>query len=89
MEYVTHAYAKGLSNTAVLLRHVFKNAFTPTLSLVGWLLGHCWQAPPLSKPCSRCRGLAACWSIRSMRATIRSFRRSHCSLPVSTSPSIS
>ncbi len=39
MEYVTHAYAKGLSDTAVLLRHVFKNAFTPTLSLVGWLLG--------------------------------------------------
>lgn len=39
MEYVTHAYAKGLSDSAVLLRHVFKNAFTPTLSLVGWLLG--------------------------------------------------
>lgn len=38
-DYVTHAYAKGLSDGAVLLRHVLKNAFTPTLSFAGWLLG--------------------------------------------------
>ncbi|MGH7107668.1 MAG: ABC transporter permease, partial [Acetobacteraceae bacterium] len=38
-DYVTHAYAKGLSDGAVLLRHVLKNAFTPTLTFAGWLLG--------------------------------------------------
>lgn len=38
-EYVTHAYAKGLSDGAVLLHHVLKNAFTPTLTFAGWILG--------------------------------------------------
>jgi peptide/nickel transport system permease protein len=40
MEYVTHARAKGLSEVIVLLRHVFPNAFAPTLTLVGLTLGH-------------------------------------------------
>ena len=40
MEYVTHARAKGLSEKVVLLRHVFPNAFAPTLTLVGLTLGH-------------------------------------------------
>ena len=40
MEYVTHARAKGLSEAVVLLRHVFPNAFAPTLTLVGLTLGH-------------------------------------------------
>jgi peptide/nickel transport system permease protein len=39
-EYVTHARAKGLSERVVLLRHVFPNAFAPTLTLVGLSLGH-------------------------------------------------
>jgi peptide/nickel transport system permease protein len=39
MEYVTHARAKGLSEAAVLTRHVFPNAFAPTLTLVGLTLG--------------------------------------------------
>ena len=39
-EYVTHARAKGLSETVVLVRHVFPNAFAPTLTLVGLTLGH-------------------------------------------------
>ncbi len=38
-EYVTHARAKGLSEPEVLIRHVFKNAFTPTLTMVGITLG--------------------------------------------------
>lgn len=38
-EYVTHARAKGLSEPAVMWRHVFKNSFGPTLSLAGWILG--------------------------------------------------
>jgi peptide/nickel transport system permease protein len=40
MEDITHARAKGLSEAAVLLRHVFPNAFAPTLTLVGLTLGH-------------------------------------------------
>lgn len=38
-DYVTHAYAKGLSDREVLLRHVLKNALTPTVTFAGWLLG--------------------------------------------------
>lgn len=39
LDYVTHARAKGLSERAVLARHVFPNAFAPTLTLVGLTLG--------------------------------------------------
>ena len=39
LEYVTHARAKGLSERAVLLRHVLPNAFAPTLTLIGLVLG--------------------------------------------------
>jgi len=40
LDYVTHARAKGLSERTVLMRHVFPNAFAPTLTLVGLTLGH-------------------------------------------------
>jgi peptide/nickel transport system permease protein len=40
LDYVTHARAKGLSEGVVLTRHVFPNAFAPTLTLVGLTLGH-------------------------------------------------
>ena len=40
LDYVTHARAKGLPESTVLLRHVFPNAFAPTLTLVGLTLGH-------------------------------------------------
>jgi len=40
LEYVTHARAKGLRESTVLARHVFPNAFAPTLTLVGLTLGH-------------------------------------------------
>jgi peptide/nickel transport system permease protein len=40
LDYVTHARAKGLSEFAVLRRHVFKNAFGPTWTLIGLVLGH-------------------------------------------------
>jgi peptide/nickel transport system permease protein len=39
MEYITHARAKGLSEFTVLSRHVFPNAFAPTMTLVGLTLG--------------------------------------------------
>ncbi|MBP7338679.1 ABC transporter permease [Niveispirillum sp.] len=40
LEYVTHARAKGVPERAVLWRHVLPNAFAPTLTLIGLILGH-------------------------------------------------
>jgi peptide/nickel transport system permease protein len=40
LDYVTHARAKGLSEAAVLWRHAFKNAFGPTWTLIGLVLGN-------------------------------------------------
>lgn len=40
LEYITHARAKGLTELRVLLRHVLPNAFAPTLTLIGLVLGH-------------------------------------------------
>lgn len=39
LEYITHARAKGLSERAVMWRHAFKNAFAPTWTLIGLVLG--------------------------------------------------
>ncbi len=40
LDYITHARAKGLPERIVLARHVFPNAFAPTLTLIGLSLGH-------------------------------------------------
>src|SRR5690606_690148 len=40
LDYVTHARAKGLSERVVLMRHVFKNSFGPTWTLIGLVLGN-------------------------------------------------
>jgi peptide/nickel transport system permease protein len=40
LEYVTHARAKGVPEWRVLARHVLPNAFAPTLTLIGLVLGH-------------------------------------------------
>ncbi|GJD52536.1 Glutathione transport system permease protein GsiC [Methylobacterium crusticola] len=40
LDYITHARAKGLSETAVLWRHAFRNAFGPTWTLIGLVLGN-------------------------------------------------
>ena len=40
LEYVTHARAKGLPERRVLLRHVLPNAFAPTWTLIGLVLGN-------------------------------------------------
>ena len=55
-EYVTHARAKGLREYTVLTRHVFPNAFAPTLTLVGLSLGHLpGGIAVMSRLCSRCQ----------------------------------
>jgi peptide/nickel transport system permease protein len=40
LDYITHARAKGLPEWAVLWRHAFKNAFGPTWTLIGLVLGN-------------------------------------------------
>ena len=40
LEYVSHARAKGLSERRVLMRHTLPNAFGPTLTVIGLILGH-------------------------------------------------
>jgi len=40
LDYITHARAKGLSESTVLTRHAFKNAFGPTWTLIGLVLGN-------------------------------------------------
>jgi peptide/nickel transport system permease protein len=40
LEYVSHARAKGVPEWRVLWRHVLPNAFAPTLTLIGLVLGH-------------------------------------------------
>jgi peptide/nickel transport system permease protein len=40
LEYVTHARAKGVPEWLVLGRHVLPNAFAPTWTLIGLVLGH-------------------------------------------------
>lgn len=39
LEYVTHARAKGLSDWAVMRRHVLRNAMAPTWTMIGLALG--------------------------------------------------
>lgn len=40
LEYVAHARAKGVPESSVLRRHVLPNAFAPTLTLIGLMLGN-------------------------------------------------
>ncbi|MEH2493146.1 ABC transporter permease [Bradyrhizobium sp. AZCC 2230] len=40
LEYVTHARAKGVPEWRVLAHHVLPNAFAPTWTLIGLVLGH-------------------------------------------------
>lgn len=40
LDYISHARAKGLSEYAVLRRHALPNAFAPTLTLIGLVLGN-------------------------------------------------
>lgn len=40
LDYISHARAKGLSEFTVMRRHALPNAFAPTLTLVGLVLGN-------------------------------------------------
>lgn len=40
LDYIAHARAKGLTERAVLWRHTLRNAFAPTWTLIGLILGN-------------------------------------------------
>jgi len=40
LDYITHARAKGLSESVVLWRHALRNSFGPTWTLIGLVLGN-------------------------------------------------
>jgi peptide/nickel transport system permease protein len=40
LDYITHARAKGLSESEVMWRHAFRNSFGPTWTLLGLVLGN-------------------------------------------------
>ncbi len=40
LDYISHARAKGLSEFTVMRRHALPNAFAPTLTLIGLVLGN-------------------------------------------------
>ncbi len=40
LDYIAHARAKGLSEGAMLTRHAFRNAFGPTWTLIGLVVGN-------------------------------------------------
>ncbi|MDB6142616.1 MAG: peptide transporter [Pseudomonas sp.] len=40
LDYIAHARAKGLSERTVLWRHTLRNAFAPTWTLIGLILGN-------------------------------------------------
>jgi peptide/nickel transport system permease protein len=40
LEYIAHARAKGASERSVLFKHAFPNAFAPTWTLIGLILGN-------------------------------------------------
>lgn len=40
LDYITHARAKGLTEFSVVSRHAFRNAFAPTWTLIGLVLGN-------------------------------------------------
>ncbi|WP_404401950.1 ABC transporter permease [Pelagibacterium halotolerans] len=40
LDYITHARAKGLTETAILFNHAARNAFGPTWTLIGLILGN-------------------------------------------------
>lgn len=40
LDYITHARAKGLRESAVMIHHAFRNAFGPTWTLIGLVMGN-------------------------------------------------
>ena len=40
LDYITHARAKGLSESSVMMHHAFRNSFGPTWTLIGLVMGN-------------------------------------------------
>jgi peptide/nickel transport system permease protein len=82
LEYVTHARAKGLPERRVLARHVLPNAFAPTWTLVGLILGNLLGGIAVLETVFTLRGSDACsWTPSSPGIT--PWYRAACSSPPS------
>ena len=55
-DYIRTAWAKGLLERSVILRHAVKNAIIPVVTLVGMQLPIWWAARSSSRTSSTCRG---------------------------------
>jgi peptide/nickel transport system permease protein len=74
LDYIAHARAKGVPEWRVLARHAFPNAFAPTLTLIGIVLGNLLGGIAVIETVFTLPGLGGCWWRRSSRATTPSSR---------------
>jgi ABC-type dipeptide/oligopeptide/nickel transport system permease component len=74
LDYVRTARAKGLEESRVVLKHAFRNALVPVVTIGGLQFGQLWRARSSPRPCSPGPASDACSSTRSARATTRSCR---------------
>ncbi len=70
LDYITHARAKGLSESAVLIHHAFRNSFGPTWTLIGLVLGNLLGGIAVVETVFTIPGLGRCWWTPSSPATI-------------------
>lgn len=71
LDYITHARAKGLSEATVMWRHAFRNAFGPTRTLLGLILGNLLGGIAVVETVLQFTDLAGFSSMRSLPAIIR------------------
>ena len=77
-DYVRTAFAKGLTTSRVMLRHVLRNALIPIVTVVGLRPAICWVAPSWWSGCSPGRASATCCSPLWDCATLLWCRASPC-----------
>jgi len=73
-DYVRTAFAKGLPEQLVIVRHALRNALIPALTIIASRSGLFWEAPPSPRPSLPSRGWDASSCRASPAATIRSSR---------------
>jgi peptide/nickel transport system permease protein len=89
LEYVTHARAKGVPEWRVLGRHVLPNAFAPTWTLIGLVLGNLLGGIAVIETVFTLPGLGRLLVDATTRATIPWCRAACCSRRESMSSSTS
>lgn len=77
-DYIRTARAKGVSEKWVILKHGFRNAMIPVVTMMGLQFGFLLGALSWLRRSLTGRGWGACWSTRSICVTIRLFRLKSC-----------